>query len=83
MQVATTAAVAAIGPMIVAGADPSIIWALIHIMQMFYYLLFLNVEYPANLQDFLGLFKLGRLEFLPNPFGNNFEKHRIESPTHF
>ena len=32
MEVATTAAIVAVGPMVVAGADPSIIWALIHIM---------------------------------------------------
>lgn len=36
------------GPMLLMGADPTLIYGLIHIMQIFYYLLFLNVKYPSN-----------------------------------
>ena len=72
--------------MLMVGADPSLIWGLIHIMQMFYYLLFLNVIYPSNVEAFLGVFKVGRLEFLPNPsalFDFGLETNTIPSPKNF
>jgi len=50
---AAIAAAAMSGPMLIAGADPTLIWALVNLMQMLFYLLFLNVDYPDNLRSFL------------------------------
>jgi len=43
-------------PIFLAGADPSLLWSLANLMQMFYYLLFFNIEYPDNLNEFLRMF---------------------------
>jgi len=64
---ATIAVLAMSGPMLILGADPTLIWALVNLMQMLFYLLFLNVDYPNNLKAFLEIFSIGRVEFLPNP----------------
>src|SRR5688500_11376520 len=39
-------------------------------MQLLYYLMFFNVDFPDNLNEFFKIFSLGRLQFLPNPFAN-------------
>ena len=83
--VATTA-MAATGPVLLAGANPAIIWALINLLQIFYYLLFINTEYPINLQKFLEIFSMGRLDFLPNPIEKitpNIEDELLPSPPKF
>jgi len=58
------------GPIFLAGADASLLWNLANLMQVFYYLLFYNIEYPQNLVEFLKIFSLGRLEFFQEPFSN-------------
>ena len=68
-NVAKTVIVTA-APMFLAGADPSLLWSLANLMQMFYYLLFFNIEYPHNLNEFLRIFSLGRLTFFQQPFSN-------------
>ena len=55
---------------LLAGADPSLVWGFVSLLQMFYYLLFLNVKYPENLKQFFRIFSMGRLQFLPS-FGED------------
>ena len=53
---------------------------------MFYYLLFVNTQYPTNLQQFLQLFDIGTLSFLPNPteiFFPDIEEESVGSPHQF
>lgn len=45
-----------------------------YLMQMFYYLLFINVDYPKNIEAFLRIFKFSTLDFLPNPFSSSKSK---------
>jgi len=66
---ATSVMAGASGSMMLAGANPAIMWALIGLLQAFYYMIFINVNYPANVQAFFGLFTLGNLSFIPNPIG--------------
>jgi len=65
--VANNVLAGASGSMILAGANPAILWALINLLQEFYFLIFINVQYPINVQAFFGLFNLGNLPFIPNP----------------
>ena len=37
---------------------------------MFFYLLFINVDYPKHVEDFLRVFSIATLDFLPNPFSD-------------
>jgi len=74
------------GSMILAGANPAILWALISLLQNFYYLVFINVEYPANVVPFLQLFTMGNLDFIPNPIGWFFpeiEYETLDAPQKF
>lgn len=83
-QKAAAAAVA--GAMFISGVDPALLWSLANLMQLFYYLLFLNVNYPKNLRRFLGLFSLGRLNFMPNPLSGviqEVENESLPSPPRF
>lgn len=48
-KAATIAAMAGSTTAVLLGADPSILWALANILQMYYYLLFVNTKYPENL----------------------------------
>ena len=64
---ASTIMAGASGSMMLAGANPAIIWALIGLLQAFYYMIFINVQYPVNVQAFFSLFTLGNLSFVPNP----------------
>ena len=48
-------------------------------MQLFYYLLFMNLEFPKNLTEFLEIFSMGRLEFLPNPLSSIYSEDSLES----
>jgi len=69
-----------------AGANPAIMWALIELLQTFYYMVFINVQYPINLQAFFGLFTLGNLSFIPNPIGWFFphiEDESLDAPEKF
>ena len=40
--------------------------ALINILQMFYYLIFINIEYPHNIEAFLQLFQFATFDLIPN-----------------
>ena len=63
MQGAATGA----GSMAILGGNPALLWPLLNLFQKFYYLVFIDVNYPANVQMFLKIFSLGSLSFLPNP----------------
>jgi len=69
---------------LIAGADPTLIWGLVNLLQMFYYLMFFNVKYPLNLQRFFEIFSLGRLTFLPS-FDGFFpsDQPKLKSPPNF
>jgi len=82
----TTVMASASGSMMIAGANPAIMWALIGLLQAFYYMIFINVNYPANLQAFFGLFTLGNLSFIPNPIGwffPNIDDESLDAPSKF
>ena len=77
---------AAAAPMLLSGADPSIVWGFVILLQMYYYLLFFNIDYPSNLRSFLRIFSMGRLEFLPNPLNfilEDLDEKRLYSPPNF
>jgi len=83
---ATNVMAGASGSMMLAGANPAIMWALIGLLQTFYYMIFINVQYPVNLQAFFGLFTLGNLSFIPNPIGwffPNIENESLDAPYKF
>ena len=82
----TTVMASASGSMMIAGANPAIMWALIGLLQTFYYMIFINVEYPANVQAFFSLFTLGNLSFIPNPttwFFPNIDNESLDAPAKF
>ena len=83
-QVAITMATASTSPMLL--SNPSLAWAIINLLQIFYYLLFFNVAYPNNVQRILKLFSIARLSFIPNIFPSGWleqEKYQLESPPKF
>ncbi|KAM3140819.1 hypothetical protein pb186bvf_007046 [Paramecium bursaria] len=49
---------------IIGGVD--IFWNLLDLLQLLSYTLFIDTQYPYNLQTFLNLFKFGQLQFLSN-----------------
>jgi len=53
--------------MAVLGGNPALLWTLMNLFQQFYYLSFIDVNFPANVQMFLEIFSLGSLSFIPNP----------------
>jgi len=72
--------------MMLAGANPAIMWALMGLLQTFYYMIFINVEYPANVIPFFKLFSMGSLNFLPNPtawFFPDIEDESLDAPQKF
>jgi len=80
------AATAGSGVLLILGANPTIIWILMNMLQTFYYLLFINVKYPENVNIFLGAFSVGRLTFIPDGvsfFMEGFAKDTIISPPKF
>jgi len=83
---ATTIAAASSGSMILLGANPAILWALIGLLQVFFYMIFINVNYPANVQAFFGLLTMGSLDFIPNPiqwFFPDIENESLDAPARF
>lgn len=66
-QTAATSVGAISGAMMFIGANPAILWGLIGLLQTFYYMIFINVQYPANVEAFFPVFSIGNLDFLPNP----------------
>jgi len=53
--------------MAVIGGNPALLWTLMNLFQQFYYLSFIDVNFPANVQMFLKIFSMGSLSFIPNP----------------
>jgi hypothetical protein len=47
---------AATGPLLLAGTDPTVAMALMSTLQGFYYMLFFNVNYPENIESILNSF---------------------------
>ena len=84
--VTTNVIAGASGSMILAGSNPALMWALIGLLQAFYYMIFINVQYPINVQAFFGLFSLGNLPFIPNPiewFFPEIEGVDLQAPEKF
>jgi len=61
----STAAYAAVGVTIIFGGNPIAAWFLMNLIQQFYYLVFINIDYPLNVAMILGTFSVGRLPFIP------------------
>lgn len=74
------------GSMAILGGNPALLWPLLNLFQTFYYLIFIDVNYPANVQMFLKIFSLGSLDFLPNPlewFVADIEKYELNVPPRY
>ena len=83
-KAALVATMASSSTMVLAGADPSLLMGLVILLQMLYYIIFFNVNYPNNVESILGVFKVGRFDFLPNPFKWYFDGlPKLESPPKF
>jgi len=83
---ATTVMTSVSGSMMLAGANPAILWALMGLLQTFYYMAFINVQYPANVNSFFALFTEGNLSFIPNPmswFFPNIDDESLDAPQKF
>jgi hypothetical protein len=52
------ATVAATGPLLLAGTDPTVAVGFMSVLQTFYYLLFFNVKYPENVDSILNSFAI-------------------------
>lgn len=66
--------------------NPALLWAIINLLQVFYYFLFINVDYPYNAKIFFEILKIGTLDFLPNPFKiffPNLDNHSIKPEKKF
>ena len=60
-------AVSVSGTMVFAGGSPLALWTLFNIIQAFYYLILINIDYPPNVEILLNIFKVAKLDFVPNP----------------
>jgi len=82
MQGAATGA----GSMAILGGNPALLWPLLSLFQAFYYLIFIDVNYPANVQMFLKIFSMGSLTFLPNPlnwFVGDIDAYNLPVPPRY
>lgn len=64
-------------------ANPALLWTLVSFLQIFYYLTFINVTYPVNVEIFLELFQVASLDFIPNPIEkilSDVEKNSVPVP---
>eukprot|EP00330_Aristerostoma_sp_ATCC50986_P004806 CAMPEP_0114600824 /NCGR_PEP_ID=MMETSP0125-20121206/23453_1 /TAXON_ID=485358 ORGANISM="Aristerostoma sp., Strain ATCC 50986" /NCGR_SAMPLE_ID=MMETSP0125 /ASSEMBLY_ACC=CAM_ASM_000245 /LENGTH=71 /DNA_ID=CAMNT_0001809459 /DNA_START=1 /DNA_END=213 /DNA_ORIENTATION=- len=48
----TTGIFAAAGPFVMFALSPALLWAIINLLQVFYYFLYVNVDYPYNAKIF-------------------------------
>jgi len=74
------------GSMAILGGNPALLWPLLNLFQAFYYLIFIDVNYPANVQIFLKIFSLGSLGFLPNPlewFVKDIDNYNLAVPPRY
>ena len=72
--------------MVFVGSNPAVLWTLISLLQAFFYLIFINVEYPENVQEFFAIFSMSTFNFLPDPFEwivPNIENMSLPAPTKF
>lgn len=58
---------AAVAPMLLQGS-PNIFMKQISIVQTLMVLLFYSIDYPINFENFLSIFKISKMDFLPNLF---------------
>lgn len=65
------------------GVSPSLLWALMNLLQQYSYLLLLSIDYPIVLAEFLEIFRLGNLDFIPNVAVNFIEFEEVKSPPKF
>ena len=82
MQGAATGA----SSMAILGGNPALLWPLLNLFQAFYYLIFIDVNYPANVQMFLKIFSLGSLGFVPNPlewFVKDIDAYNLPVPRRY
>jgi len=82
MQGAATGA----STMAILGGNPALLWPLLNLFQAFYYLIFIDVNYPANVQMFLKIFSMGSLSFIPNPmewFVHNINDYDLPVPKRY
>lgn len=72
--------------MILISSNPLLLWSLVNLMQAFYYLVFVNVNLPANVQEFFKLFNVGQGSFIPNPvdlFVPDLEDQSLPAPPRY
>ena len=67
--VTTIAFIVTTGPLYLFQAF-SMFWMMVDCIQISYFLQYLNVEYPINLEAFLKILQNANLNFLPNPFSS-------------
>ena len=82
MQGAATGA----SSMAILGGNPALLWPLLNLFQAFYYLIFIDVNYPANVQMFLKIFSMGSLSFIPNPmewFVQDIDAYNLPVPKRY
>ena len=64
----------------------SLIFSIINLLQLFFYLLVISVEYPPNAKMFLDIFSMSVLKGVPSPieiFTGNLTDHSLDSPVKF
>jgi len=66
LQDLSTGGVVVVGATSVLCANPVAAWFLMNLIQQYYYLIFINVEYPINVEMILATFSIGRLPFIPD-----------------
>lgn len=61
----STVAAAALGTTVILTGNPMAARILMNLIQQFYYLLFISIDYPINVQIILNTFAIRRQPFLP------------------
>jgi len=86
VSAAITGATAGAGSIALFGGNPALLWPLLNLFQAFYYLIFIDVNYPANVQIFLEIFSMGSLGFIPNPldwFVEDIDEYTLPVPGRY
>jgi len=65
----------------VIASNPALLWGFVKLLQGFFYFLFFNVQYPANVKAFLEICNLGTFDFAPSLFDNI--QFSLPAPPHF
>jgi len=85
-EIATATILGVSATSMVAGGGSSPFLQQQSIIQALFCLLFLNIQYPRNLDVFLKLFKVGTMKFIPNPFAwiiDDYKSETVECPFRF